>query len=66
MTMRTIIKFSDNREEMEVMETYEEVLEKCKEVSFGNLFVSFRAYNPGTGEIQRAVILGDIKEVIRY
>lgn len=65
-TLRTVIKFRDHREPMEVMETYEDVLAKCKAISFPNLLVEFRAYNPGTGEIQRAVVLGDIREVIKY
>lgn len=65
MTLRTVLKFRDNRPDMEVFESYEDVMERCKAVSFGNLFVPFRAYEPGVGEIQRAVILSDIYEVIK-
>ena len=65
-TLRTVIKFRDHREPMEVMNDYDEVLEMCKTVSFPHLLIEFRAYEPGIGVIRRAVVLGDIREVIKY
>jgi hypothetical protein len=66
MTLRTIIKFRDNREPMQIMESYEEAMARCKEITYPNLLIPFRAYEPDHGEVDRAVILGDIKEIIRY